>query len=187
MGRKLIGFSPRAHGKERQSKLVVARSSQLEAHRVCQRASCWPGTSCMPSTSRQLIRQVASRDRTALRSDPVRRIVLWADGMNFGVEGLPSTSDWRICQPCSTLQQFEHSIFSTPSCRQAVSTQIVGPELHCLKITYVYLMVTCFIFLCQPDSTSTWQTKDQQMHYSIHLGTRNLQVKQGGQLVRELR
>jgi hypothetical protein len=122
MGRKLIGFSPRAHGKERQSKLALARSSRIEAHSMCQKLFCGSSTSCMQSTSRPLIRPVASRDQWRWWLDLAVGSFCGKDGTNLGAEGSPRgliRGTVNLAAPCSS----SNIPYSTSSCRLTASTQ----------------------------------------------------------------
>lgn len=112
--------------KERQSKLVLSRSSKSEDRSMCQKAFCGSGNSCMPSTTSTLIRSVANTDRWAVGSFCSGR---WDE---LGDERRPSINDLRNNTPSAPCSN-SNILSSTPSCRQTDSTQIVGQEVHCLK------------------------------------------------------
>jgi hypothetical protein len=145
---------------------------------MCQKPFCGSSASCIPSTSRPLIRPVAGRDQWRWRLDLVVGSFCGKDGTNLGAEGSPRgliRGSANLTAPCSTLQQFEHSIFYAIMPVDRLHS-IVGQEVHCLRQSTYTLTLTCFISLCQPDSQPTGKIKDQQMHCFVHLGTRNLQV-----------
>jgi hypothetical protein len=107
-----------------------------------------------------------------------RFFFVWEDGTNVDPKHSPQCLIRRtpnLAAPCSDSNIFlllRHHAAWPPPLRSFAQRCIV-------KTAYIYPHVntlTCFISLCQPDTPSTGQIKGQQMHCSVRLGTRNLQV-----------